>query len=263
MWPIIAGYPSFWILWGAAIVAGFIGALLSARRHGYGTASAAVLILCVAVVFVLGTKLHWWWKHPEDLRSGAGFLALLLRGFHFPGGIVLSALVLPLLFRLSGHSLAAFLDVIAPVAALSIALARIGCFLSGCCFGTVCDLPWGVRFPPGSRAYQHHVDSGRLPADHLGTLPLHPTQLYFALAALVIALLLARMQSRPHRDGDVALWLVALWGWSDVVIEAFRDHSVLGTAPYLWLTGAVVAITASAALIVRRHLDGRQERAAP
>ena len=38
------------------------------------------------------------------------------------------------------------LDVAAPAIALG-CLGRLGCFLNGCCYGDVCDLPWAVRFP--------------------------------------------------------------------------------------------------------------------
>ena len=40
-------------------------------------------------------------------------------------------------------------DVAAPAVAIGIAIGRIGCFLNGCCYGAVCELPWAVRFPPG------------------------------------------------------------------------------------------------------------------
>ena len=38
-------------------------------------------------------------------------------------------------------------DVAAPAVAIGIAIGRIGCFLNGCCYGAVCDLPWAVCFP--------------------------------------------------------------------------------------------------------------------
>jgi hypothetical protein len=57
------------------------------------------------------------------------------------------------------HSIRWYLDIIAPSAALGMAIGRIGCFLNGCCFGGVCDLPWAVHFPYGSGAQrQQWVD---------------------------------------------------------------------------------------------------------
>ena len=38
-------------------------------------------------------------------------------------------------------------DAVAPALAVGVTLGRIGCFLGGCCYGAVCELPWAVRFP--------------------------------------------------------------------------------------------------------------------
>lgn len=54
-------------------------------------------------------------------------------------------------------------------AAAMLAVGRLGCFLNGCCYGKVSDIPWAVHFP----------------FDPAGFLR-HPTQLYYSLGALVI-----------------------------------------------------------------------------
>ena len=48
-------------------------------------------------------------------------------------------------------------DLVAPSLMVGLALGRIGCFLNGCCFGSTCDLPWAVRFPPQSPPYQRQL----------------------------------------------------------------------------------------------------------
>lgn len=48
-------------------------------------------------------------------------------------------------------------DLLAPCFMLGLALGRIGCFLNGCCFGGVCELPWAVTFPIGSPPYEQQV----------------------------------------------------------------------------------------------------------
>jgi phosphatidylglycerol---prolipoprotein diacylglyceryl transferase len=55
-------------------------------------------------------------------------------------------------------------DYLVPGIALGIAIGRIGCFLRGCCYGTVTTLPWGVDFGDGLRR--------------------HPTELYEAALCL-------------------------------------------------------------------------------
>lgn len=59
--------------------------------------------------------------------------------------------------------------------AIAVAFGRLGCFVSGCCFGQVTDVPWGIEFPS---------------AEDDSDVLRHPTQLYEAtfhgLAVLAI-----------------------------------------------------------------------------
>ena len=54
-------------------------------------------------------------------------------------------------------------DAFALPVAVAVAIGRVGCFVAGCCYGRVTNLPWGVAFP--------------LAHDDLGIVR-HPTQLY-------------------------------------------------------------------------------------
>jgi prolipoprotein diacylglyceryltransferase len=63
---------------------------------------------------------------------------------------------------------------------------------------------------------------GLLAAGAAATPPLHPTQLYEAMAELGIALLLLLLARRKRRHGDVLLAYGALYAASRFVIELFR-----------------------------------------
>jgi phosphatidylglycerol:prolipoprotein diacylglycerol transferase len=56
----------------------------------------------------------------------------------------------------------ALCDMIAPAMALGLALGRIGCFLNGCCYGGLCEWPWGVQFPQRSPPYVRQAQTGEL-----------------------------------------------------------------------------------------------------
>lgn len=102
-------------------------------------------------------------------------------------------------------------DLLAAPAALTFVVARLGCFLQGCCYGAVTDSAFGLVFPPG----------GTVPTP----LPVHPTQLYMsgsALAILGAILLVERPLRRLYFPGlSTAVFLVLLAA-ARFVIEDFR-----------------------------------------
>jgi len=93
-------------------------------------------------------------------------------------------------------------DILAPSIALGNAIGRIGCFLNGCCYGRVCKLPWAVRFPNGSAAWQQHFDAG-LVGKGDPSLPVHPTEIYDSLLNLALYLGLAWLFRHKKFDGQV------------------------------------------------------------
>lgn len=63
---------------------------------------------------------------------------------------------------------------------LTFAIGRIGCFLRGCCFGLPTTMPWGIVYSQNSLAG----------AVGLAGIPLHPTQIYHAIANITIFIIL-------------------------------------------------------------------------
>ncbi|MEC7500857.1 MAG: prolipoprotein diacylglyceryl transferase [Planctomycetota bacterium] len=64
----------------------------------------------------------------------------------------------------------AFADFIAPSMLLGLAIGRLGCFLNGCCFGGLCDVPWAVTFPESSPPYNQQIERGLPWGIQLGVL---------------------------------------------------------------------------------------------
>lgn len=55
----------------------------------------------------------------------------------------------------------ALCDVIAPSLVIGQGLGRLGCFMNGCCYGSLCTLPWAVTFPFGSPPHLDQVFTGQ------------------------------------------------------------------------------------------------------
>jgi phosphatidylglycerol:prolipoprotein diacylglycerol transferase len=154
----------------------------------------------------------------------------LFYGYAYAGGITALVLALPVVVRLlpNGLSALALGDLLAPAVGAAVVVMRLGCFLGGCCFGTVSDLPWTVRFPELSPAWASHLNHGRIAGTATESLPVHPLQLYFALAALAVTVILLGWQRRKTYDGQLLLLYLALHEPAKAALEGFRAEASLG-----------------------------------
>ncbi|MFN7141960.1 MAG: prolipoprotein diacylglyceryl transferase, partial [Limisphaerales bacterium] len=143
------------------------------------------------------------------------------------------------------------LDLLAPSLALGLAFGRMGCFMSGCCWGDLCvqpqqlvelsatqrlqvqtfpslspaTMPLAVQFPPTSGAFEQHHKLGLVSHHEQKSLPVHPTQLYEVLMALTLCVVLNTRFKRKMHNGDI-LWFAGL-GYSVMrfSVEFFRAES--------------------------------------
>jgi phosphatidylglycerol:prolipoprotein diacylglycerol transferase len=99
-----------------------------------------------------------------------------------------------------------------PALAIGHAIGRVGCFLVGDDYGKPSALPWAVAFPKGLP-----------PVD----VPVHPTQIYEALALVMIAWLLIRWRRAAVRDTAVLGRYLVLAGAVRFGIEFIRVNERL------------------------------------
>lgn len=194
---------------------------------------------------LLGAKLLWTAEHAGE----EPLLALVLsRGGMswfggFAGGIasgvaVMIAKRIPVLPTLAAAT---------PALAIGHAIGRIGCFLVGDDYGRPTDLPWGVAFPEG------------LPPT---TVPVHPTQIYEALALIPVAWLLFRWRAKGRSDRFVLGAYLMLAGSVRFAIEFIRvDVQVLGRLTVAHLA-SLAAVAIGAALVMRGGSSLEKPRAA-
>ena len=100
--------------------------------------------------------LHYWEQFDQYDTAFQTFRAIIdvrQGGLEVYGGFLLVVgAVIVYLWR-GRHSIRWYFDILAPSAALGMAIGRVGCLLNGCCWGGVCtELPWGVTFPFGRRS---------------------------------------------------------------------------------------------------------------
>ena len=149
--------------------------------------------------------------NPIEVLGGQG-------GLVWYGGVAGGALTTILYARHYQIPLPVLFDLAAPLVALGHGLGRIGCFLSGCCYGAPTSLPWGVHFP-ASAYYRGPVG-----------VSLHPVQLYEAIFELSLGAALW-VWGRQPRGGKVLVAYLAAYAPFRFAMEIlFRgdDRGTLG-----------------------------------
>jgi phosphatidylglycerol:prolipoprotein diacylglycerol transferase len=168
------------------------------------------------------------------------------------------------------------LDIIAPCLMVGLAFGRVGCYLNGCCWGRECDAPVARalgEFPYGSPAYVAQSDAGlltppvellrdlpdgsavaytreevgRLPglsavaAQHR-SLPVHPTQIYSVVTALLLSAILLAFVTLGAPAGMTFGLMLVLEGLTRTLIESLRvNEAVLGPLSISMVIGLVSA----------------------
>jgi len=195
--------------YGILLVAGFLAAIWTANRRGQraglSPSSLSDLAIWLLVGGIVGARLlhvvsYWerdfagrpWWEAFAVWRGGLVFYGGLI-GATVAGAVFARSKRLPF-FRTA--------DVLAPSIALGSVFGRLGCLLTGCCFGQPCGLPWAIQFPIHSLPWEEQARRGLIGTDE-PALPVHPTQLYDSLANLLLYLGLAWLFRRRRFDGQV------------------------------------------------------------
>lgn len=256
---------SYRLMFFAAALATFGIGLLVAWHRGAAPGHVAICLAAAALVAPIGARL---WdaatKWPAYAADPSLLTSTSLHGMSLYGGLFSAAAVAAVASRPLGLNLARLADSVAPALGVGIALMRVGCFLAGCCFGKTTDLPWGVTFPAGSDAHVYQMlNDGHL-FSLAGPKPVHPTQLYELLAALIAVGIAAVLIRRRAPDGVPFLAAIA---WYD----AFRigNHyqrasaSPAGTPDWFYPALYVILLTAVLAGLAARPRSGRQRGTVP
>jgi len=260
--------PLGWVTLGPMEAGTLLGVLLAAvlarrRMAPLGVAPAALLDLALGALLggVVGARLfHAVPAWIRGLEAGGSWSA----GSGIYGGLLGGALGLALTARMKKLEVLRVMDVTASVVPAGFALGKAGCFLAGCCYGARCGVPPGIRFAPGSLAFETQRAAGLVPAGGSSSLPVHPAQLYELAFGLALFAGLTILLGRSRRPGETGLVFAALYSAWRFGIEFLRDdpgRRMFG-APCLTdsqIAAIVVGIAAAAAWGLLRLRQPRPE----
>jgi phosphatidylglycerol:prolipoprotein diacylglycerol transferase len=184
------------------------------------------LLLAVAVG-TIGCRILYVITEWQTFSSWYDMLKMWEGGGSLLGGIISIITLMPLYMRYHHIPALALLDLAAIYAPLLQSVSRIGCFLAGCCYGTITQLPWAI------------VYTDLTSIAPLG-VALHPAQLYSSFMLFCIFLLMYyKIQYMTTKPGQLlGIYLISA-GIERFVMDFFRGDRTFFTLSELSLTFAL------------------------
>lgn len=224
--------------YGTMVFLGFVfggwAALRQAKRVGIEPEAIWDLVTWVFVAGIGGARVFYLVQKREAVFANVtGPRDAFVRvanlsdgGLVLLGGVIAVVAAVILFCRRRGISPLRMGDVLVAPFFIGLGFGRIGCLLNGCCFGDRCTLPWSIRFPAGSVPWDVLHSRGFLGEAAATTYGLHPTQVYSAVTAFVLAGLTAAYFRRRPYDGSVLVVGTLLYATKRFVVEFLRGDEL-------------------------------------
>ena len=229
---IITAYSFFYAL---AVLFVIVGSYIAVTRNGFSHKKALCMLFFVTLAGFVGARLLHVVLNPSLYVSGQlHVLSLHMSGFTIVGGLISAIVAGTIIGRLCHVNVWRFGDLVVPYLGFGVAIARMGCFLNGCCFGHVTSLPWGIKFPLLSYAHQYQITHGI--GNIFAVARVHPTQIYEMIAVIlgsIIAIIINRKKFFP----GAAILFFGMWFSAFRLINMFfrqmPDSLILSQNKYI------------------------------
>jgi phosphatidylglycerol:prolipoprotein diacylglycerol transferase len=231
----IGGFPvySYGVMLFAAFLAGIFVARHELNRRGLDGSAIYLIGAVAAITGVVGARIFYVLGHLDAFSSDWGrIFDFNMRGLVYYGGLLLAVPSCLLVVKRMKLPLGAVSDAVGLAMPLSLAIARVGCFLNGCCGGKPSGLPWAVTYPGTST-------------------PIHPTQLYELILDLAAFAFLLWVKRHLARDWDLFLLSLASYGLIRFFLEFFRFHADPHAVAFFQAVSAAIVVFSLALLFYR------------
>ncbi len=204
-----------------AFIAGIWFAARRARRQGLGIDWLPDLSLIVLISAVVGSRFFYVIYHLDEFEGhvldminpiqSSGDIGI--GGLSMFGGLVLAIACGVLYVYLKRLKVWKITDILAPSVMLGLGIARIGCFLNGCCFGLPSQSCLAVTFPHNSPAGYMFPDT-----------PIFPIQLVASLLGFTIFGLLLLLERYKNFDGFTFWLMLVFYSMARFTVDFFRYY---------------------------------------
>ena len=231
---------SYGVMLFLAFAVGSYWALKEAPAEGIDRDHLYEGIIISIVLSMLGSRLAFVLLHLELFRGEPWWRVFAFQdgGLVFYGGLFASLLGVFAYCRYRHISFLKLLDHASPFIILGYAITRVGCFLNGCCYGEVAQVPWAVVYPTADGASRH------------------PTQLYAVITGLIIFVLLRRLKRFKTFEGYTFLLFLLFYGVYRFFIEFVRVHEAVLWFMSPYQLASLILIVVSACVFFGKRRAG-------
>jgi len=252
---------AYGVMLGTSLVVGWFIAMTLAKKDGIDQQEAGTIYMWTAVWSIVGSRLLYVITNISEFDSITQVVMVNRGGLVAYGGMIGGFLASVYCCRKRGIPLLQWADVAAPSVVLGTAITRVGCLLFGCDFGARSNLPWAIRFPQHSPAWNRHVELYQLPRAAEWSFPVHPTQIYESMVGLFLFAMLMLIRKYRTFSGQVFLGWVLGYGILRPLIEIVRDDDQRGnvgslsTSQFIGIVSVVLGIGLFIALLRKYRRD--------
>ena len=203
---IIESYSFFFML---AMIVGFVVFYIDFKSRNWDVERMMMVLSGCVIGMVVGSTLFNLFLFDtyeliDKIRN------LNFDGMSVIGGISGGFIGVEIIKKIIGHKEPTG-DAFALAIPLGHIIGRLGCLLGGCCYGTICNFPWGVSYPKNSLAFMHHVHDGFIAYESAFSLPVHPTPIYEILFNIIIFLILFKLRTKIHTVGALFRFYIVFY----------------------------------------------------
>lgn len=251
--------PIYW--YGVFLALGFGAGLVHltwlGRREGREPGFASDLAFWLILGGIAGARAAYVFGNWSEFADRpADIIRVDQGGLVFYGGFFGAGLAAWIFARARHVPTLRLFDYILTALPLGHALGRVGCFINGCCHGSVHSGILSCTYPPQSSVFWSQVEAQLISPSSHAALPVWPVQLFEAAANLLIYGLLFRAYLRPHSNGAIVTRYFILYPIARFSLEFFRgdltDRVIIGGfTSAQWVSAAMLACALVFAYILR------------
>jgi phosphatidylglycerol---prolipoprotein diacylglyceryl transferase len=233
----IGSYPiySYGVMLFLAFLVGIFVARYELDRRGYDGSAIYMIGAVAAIAGIVGARIFYIIGHWDVFSHAWGTMFdFNMRGLVYYGGLFLAIPACLIVVKRMKLPLGPVADSVGLILPLSIAIARVGCFLNGCCAGKPSGLPWAVTFTGTNVA-------------------VHPTQLYEMILDLIAFSILFAVRKRIRRDWDLFFLSLAAYGVIRFTVEFFRFHANASAGIFFQVVSLLLAAGSLTVFYVRER----------